>query len=103
MGPVRLSPIFRGGWRTLVALNVPMPVGYTDRGLARSSNSWGRKLTTFEAGRAGVIYRPGMSDLTGFDARSFENLSLCKMKLAVAQRLTRPGSNPIPWTATWTA
>lgn len=45
-------PIFRGGWRFRVALNVPMPVGYTERGLARSSNSWGRQSDNIQ-GRLG--------------------------------------------------
>ena len=52
------------------------------------------KLTTFEAGWAGVTYRPGWSDLTGSEPRKFGNLSLRKMRLAFAQRLTRRGIRP---------
>ncbi len=52
------------------------------------------KLTTFKAGRAGVISLRGMSDLTGSVPRRFESLSLCKMRLAFTQRLERRGIRP---------
>ena len=40
-----------------IAWNVPVPVGYTDRGLAWSSNSWGRRADNIQG-------RPGRRDLS---------------------------------------
>lgn len=52
------------------------------------------KLPTFKAERTAAICRPATSNLTGSDPRKFGNLSVCKMRLALLQRLTRRGIRP---------